>query len=106
MLSGMTGVIQGIDLGPIAGGEYYASGGIIVEGGERILLEETEEGFVFGGLSEAMDLRLFVELVADLLETATHVKVLVTPGIVQGIVPREYGYRYDVVSGRKELLAP
>ncbi len=39
-------------------------------------------------------------------EDETHVKVLVTPGIVQGVVPREYGYRYDVVSGRKELLGP
>jgi len=37
-------------------------------------------------------------------EDETHVKVQVTPGIVQGVVPREYGYRYDVVSARKELL--
>ena len=38
-------------------------------------------------------------------EDDSHIKVTITPGTVHSAEIREYGYRYDVISGTKETLS-
>ena len=37
-------------------------------------------------------------------ESATRIKVVITPGMVPDVEPHQYGYRFDVLTGMREEL--